>query len=528
MTQIKERLIEYSLLFLLAITLFVPSTIDVFTNSLVNLLVAVIFFLWLTIRFPRYTVRINLPLLLFLLYSLFSLFKTCNFAFTLMQIYMFISLYLLLIMVINVFDNKDSIRRFTVFFLVIGGLKMLQVILIKLLPNTAYQLPLFLPFSMANDNHLAGYLTIVISIAGGIFFFKRKIKKSIKICLFLYLITGFILIFSANSRSGLIALLFSFLILIYIKNKKFLITGLVVVLMTLIYCFFFLKIGGGFKRGDIHSYERLIIWEDTLNLWSDYPVFGSGVGSFRDYYPQYKRMEGTSTAQYAHNEYLNLLVEMGIVGFVLFGWIIVRLFREAIPRRFLYPGFFAAFCSVLIQAGVEFNLHNIAITFPCCFLIGIILPKEKNGMEQISYLTKIPIYLGVVFLVFLFSLPHLGAQFHRKGQNFLKNGRLIQAKTNIFRSVFFNPVYSEYHMLLGEIYEKEGYSFKALDELKIAVELEPRNVWYKKKLAQKYLQWKDLDKAIEEYEKIVRLAPNVFSFRDELRKLYRWKLNIQY
>ncbi len=527
MIQIRERLIEYSLLFLLAMTLFVPGTIDVFTNSLVNLLVAVIFFLWLTIRFPRYIVRINLPLLLLLLYSLFSLFKTCNFAFTLMQIFMFVSLYLLLIMVINVFDNKDSIRRFTVSFLVIGGIKMLQVILKKLLPDMGYQLPLFFSHSMANDNHLAGYLTIIVLVAGGIFFFKKEIKKSIKICLFLYLTIGFILIFLANSRSGLIAVLFSFLILIYIKNKKFLIAGLVVVLMTLIYCFFFSNIGREFKRGDVHSYERLIIWEDTLNLWSDYPIFGSGLGTFRDYYPRYKRMEGTYTAQYAHNEYLNLLAEMGIVGFALFGWIIIRLFREIIPRRFLYPGFFAAFCSVLIQAGVEFNLHNIAITFPCCFLIGIILPKEKNKVEQISYLAKIPIYLGIVFLIFLFSFPHLGAQFHKKGQNFLKNGRLMQAKTNIFRSVFFNPVYAKYHMLLGDIYEKERCFFKALDEFKFAVELEPRNVWYKKKLAQKYLKWKNLDKAIEEYEKIVLLAPNVSSFRDELKKLYDWKTNIQ-
>ena len=524
MRHIKERLIECSLLFLLAITLFVPSTIDIFTNSLVNLLVAIIFFLWLTTRFPRYTVRINLPLLLFLLYSLFSLFRTCNFAFTMMQIFMFISCYLLLIMVINVFDNQDSIRRFTVFFLVIGGLKMLQVILKKILPDIVYQFPLFFSPSVANDNHLAGYLTIVVSIAGGVFFFK-KIKKSIKICLFLYLIIGFVLIFLANSRSGLIALFFSFLILIYIKNKKFLITGLVVVLMTLIYCFFFSKIGGGFKRGDVYSYERLIIWEDTLNLWSDYPVFGSGLGTFRDYYPRYKRMEETYTAQYAHNEYLNLLAEMGIVGFLLFGWIIIRLFRDAVPRRFLYPGFFAALCSVLIQAGVEFNLHNIAITFPCCFLIGIILPKEKNRVEQISYLTKIPVYLGVVFLIFLFSLPHLGAQFHEKGQKLLRNGKLVQAKRNVLRSVFFNPVYAKYHMLLGDIYEKEGYSFKALDEFKIAVELESRNVWYKKKLAQKYLQWNKLDKAIEEYEKIIRLAPNVFSFRDELKRLYHWKLN---
>ncbi len=526
MIQIKEKLIEYSLLFLLVITLFVPSTIDMFTNSLVNLLVVIIFFFWIINYFPRYTVKINLPILFFLLYSLLSLSKTSNFSFTLMQICMFISLYLLLIMVINVFDNKDSIRRFTIFFLIVSGIKMFQVIMRNLLPNIVGQFPLFFLPRMANDNHLAGYLTLAILIAGGIILF-RKIKKGLKVGLFIYLIMGFILVFSTNSRSGLITLLFSFLILIYIKNKKFLLTGLVLVLMTLIYCFFFSKVGGEFKRSDSYSYERLIIWEDTAKLWSDYPVLGCGLGTFRDYYPRYKRMEGIYTAQYAHNEYLNLLAEMGIVGFILFGWIIIKLLQSVIPGKLLYPGFFAALCSVLIQAGVEFNLHNIAITFPCCFLIGIILPKEKKETNQTSYMVKISVYLVIIFLMLLFGLIHLSAQFYKRGQNFLKEGKLIQAKANISRSVLTNPVVAEYHMQLGDIYEKEGYFLNALDEFKIAVELEPRNVWYKKKLAQKYFRWGRLDKSIKEYEQIVRLAPNISSFRDELNKLYDWEINIQ-
>ncbi len=326
MINIREKIIEYTILTLLVVTLFVPSTIDVFTNSIVNLLVATIFLFWIINYFPRYTSAINLPLLCLLLYSLLSLIRTCNFHFTLMQIYMFVSCFLLFIMVINIFNKDDAINRFTFFFLFIGGLKIFQVASQYLFENIlGNSFCFFLP-TKANSNHFAGYLAMVILIGLGVLWF-MTVGRSIKLYIILCLLIGPVLMFLTNSRAGMIALVFSFLILLYMKNKKFFILGLLIIPLILIYFLFFSKMGAGFKRGDPYAYERLIIWRDSIQLFSDYPFLGSGLGTFRDYYPRYKSIEGIRTTQYAHNEYLNILVEMGLVGFLIFFWMVVKLFR---------------------------------------------------------------------------------------------------------------------------------------------------------------------------------------------------------
>lgn len=73
---------------------------------------------------------------------------------------------------------------------------------------------------------------------------------------------------------------------------------------------------GGTESGVI----RKIVWEGALNVWQQYPIFGSGVETFAYSYYQGRPLAHNMTSEWnflynkAHNEYLNYLATTGIVG----------------------------------------------------------------------------------------------------------------------------------------------------------------------------------------------------------------------
>ncbi|MBI2195880.1 MAG: O-antigen ligase family protein [Candidatus Levybacteria bacterium] len=65
---------------------------------------------------------------------------------------------------------------------------------------------------------------------------------------------------------------------------------------------------------------RSIVWKGALDIFTHYPVFGSGVETFAYAYYKYRPMEHNITSEWnylynkAHNEYLNYLATTGILG----------------------------------------------------------------------------------------------------------------------------------------------------------------------------------------------------------------------
>jgi O-antigen ligase len=62
---------------------------------------------------------------------------------------------------------------------------------------------------------------------------------------------------------------------------------------------------------------RIGLWRETLDLIEAYPIAGCGFGAYEAAFLRYKRSAPMVNDSHAHNEYLELLAEAGVVGFAL-------------------------------------------------------------------------------------------------------------------------------------------------------------------------------------------------------------------
>lgn len=112
--------------------------------------------------------------------------------------------------------------------------------------------------------------------------------------------------------------------------------------------------------------HRGVIWEDTWTMIRHNPWLGVGLGAYETAYPNYARENGTEgiTAE-AHNDYLQILADAGIVGAAVALWFLIALFR-AIARGVRSPdpllsaialGGGAGIFGLLVHSIFDFNLH---------------------------------------------------------------------------------------------------------------------------------------------------------------------------
>jgi O-antigen ligase/Tfp pilus assembly protein PilF len=111
---------------------------------------------------------------------------------------------------------------------------------------------------------------------------------------------------------------------------------------------------------------RFGVWRDTLPMVRDFPLFGTGLGTFQDLFPHYKTPPYMANeVREAHNDYLELLAGTGVLGFGLLAWflgaVVIRLYRSmrALPPDILPVGaaLTAAMTAMAFQEFFDFNLQ---------------------------------------------------------------------------------------------------------------------------------------------------------------------------
>jgi O-antigen ligase len=109
---------------------------------------------------------------------------------------------------------------------------------------------------------------------------------------------------------------------------------------------------------------RIAQWTDTAELIRNFPILGGGLGTYEFLYPMYKTVRIQADFAHAHNDYLELCAEAGVVGFAIGGWAIVRLGRyimaahrhRAATPLVLWP-LLAGLSAMLLHSSIDFGLQ---------------------------------------------------------------------------------------------------------------------------------------------------------------------------
>jgi O-antigen ligase len=142
--------------------------------------------------------------------------------------------------------------------------------------------------------------------------------------------------------SGWLPTLFAVTILVFLRSKRlFALAGGVagVVCAIKFDALYAVVWGTTVNKGDL---SRLDIWQQSLDLFSQHPILGTGPAGYAVYFQSV--YAGSAFSMSTHNNYMDVLLETGILGVVVFAWLLTALFIAGWRARMQWrSGFNGAF-----------------------------------------------------------------------------------------------------------------------------------------------------------------------------------------
>jgi O-antigen ligase len=238
-------------------------------------------------------------------------------------------------------------------------------------------------------NDLGTYLTCLVPLTVSVFFMikKNRIWAVAVGLVFLFSLWSLYVVDSRGSWLGVFVGLALFFILnnwSWIRNQKIL-TG-----MFLIFCLFFLSQKFMHERSETVGW-RFSIWNDSMKMIQDRPIFGHGINTFMSVFQEYNET-AKANPTYAHNSVLQMAAETGIAGVFLFLFIIGKLFYAGIKQAlnttdrwvsFLMLGLFSSATAFFIQALSDTSFESLQLSALFWLVAGMIIAMD-NLFESIT------------------------------------------------------------------------------------------------------------------------------------------------
>lgn len=143
-------------------------------------------------------------------------------------------------------------------------------------------------------------------------------------------------------------------------------------------------------------YLRKQIWRVSLEIIGKHPVLGLGAGwePFQEYVREhYPGLQPGQNTPHAHNNFLQIAAESGLVALALFlafmGMLVAQVFRawrdseRQTKRRFVIAGFFALLVSITIYGLTNYSLrYTIGMLIWVCFALMTLLPSIARTIPE--------------------------------------------------------------------------------------------------------------------------------------------------
>ena len=258
--------------------------------------------------------------------------------------------------------------------------------------------------TFANRNYFAGYLLMVIPLSMGFFFARQENQpwrfgnwrgrltsldgKSTLLGFGLILmILGLLL---SASRAGILCLLIAFTVITLLFRRtgpEQRVSGLPAITFALgLLWASWIGLDAVMNRFFTVSQslgERWVIWIATLEILKDFPLFGSGLGTFTEVFPMYRFFHARGLFTHAENDFLQLASEVGLLGVAPIAILFLFLFSKAIsgirslsmgePGRYVAIGGLVGILALMFHSLVERNIQVPANAFLYTVVWAIVL-----------------------------------------------------------------------------------------------------------------------------------------------------------
>ena len=440
---------------------------------------------------------IKLSLTLLFVLGIFSLLWTINFDFAFTKLILWVIGAFSFVLSLNLtITNKNIIKL--AWCLIVAGTSIALIGLFQHYLNPFFT-PLWPPSSFGNKNFAAHVLVLIFPIT--IFLSFSKIIQGYRVWLVQFsssIIIAYIIL--SFTRAAWLAISLEFIcigfyfilrrhkVIAYIdwnKNKRNAFVVSIILILALlslspphelnnIWMDILQKVTLTSSPSDMSSLNRFEIWQSGISMFLDKPFFGSGLGSFS----QNIANEGYATANInntmkAHNDLIELLVELGLVGLFVFFAVIFTLIMGVFSILKITTGevhlFFLFISIAIIGSFVNLQFSSpYQMAFPI-LLFGLYSGLIANQFDCISEpLSRIKFSLMVsnkyillaIFFIFvctIFFLTHFQSiNFYGKLDKVISSNDFIQLE-DVEISFDNNYIQATLYSVGGKNFNKGNY-----------------------------------------------------------------------
>ena len=282
----------------------------------------------------------------------------------------------------------EAAQKRLIRFVFLGVVINFVISIIQLSYSGGTRMEGFLPFTItsalfANENHFSTLVFVAIPLIAW-----QLLSQSKRLIAFIAVTCLIVaILFAVGSRAGMAIsaslALFSLLWFLLPDTKivariLLLVTSLCVVLTVLAFSDF---------QDVLDADLRSTFFKNTMAAISDYWLFGTGIGTFPIIYQQYEAVDDVIHvfANHAHNDYLEVFLETGVFGVLLFLLFLVLMARNMF-RTPLSQAASLSILAILVHSGVDYPLRTMAIATLFATLSAILFSRDNRKEMAVSSL----------------------------------------------------------------------------------------------------------------------------------------------
>jgi len=284
------------------------------------------------------------------------------------------------------------------------------------------------------------------------------------------------------------------------------------------------------------SYYRIRLWSSSIDMIKSSPVAGIGLNNFQLEYPKFQKYSSLTDSDMgffvltkrAHNDFMQVWIELGIVGFILFLIIIFLIVKSCFVAARTATNDFQKWMIAALSIGIISTITLSLVSFPFqmpvpAFLFWMfagLVEIYANKENQHPPSTKSPqktgrsfryiegvILLLIVVISFIFTYKMgFASYYYRKGFDDFRTNEHSRAVVNFNKSLDKRPHNYLTYFMMGESLSLLNRKEEAINAYSVSLDYSNYHLSHFK-LANILVEEKQYENAITELENCIFVYP---------------------